>query len=107
MAVSLKALYSGLYRRDLKTPVNPIGYARASTTDQARALQRDALNAAGCERIVTDQGISASIAERLNLHKALGELTPGDSLVVWKFDHFGRSLTHLVQTISELMARQP
>jgi len=70
-------------------------------------LPRDALNAAGCERIFTDQDISASIAERLNLHKALGELSPGDSLVVWKFDHFGRSLTHLVQTISELMARQP
>ncbi|MBV9670013.1 MAG: recombinase family protein, partial [Acidobacteriales bacterium] len=28
-----------------------IGYARVSTEDQDTALQRDALNGAGCERI--------------------------------------------------------
>ena len=82
-----------------------IGYARVSTSDQNLALQRDALKAAGCERIFTDHGVRGRIAERPGLDRALKALSAGDSLVVWKLDRFGRSLAHLVQTVAELGSR--
>lgn len=80
------------------------GYARVSTHDQDLALQRDALTAAGCARIFTDT-ISGTSSERPGLSKALAALGSGDSLVVWKLDRLGRSLSHLVALIAELGAR--
>jgi DNA invertase Pin-like site-specific DNA recombinase len=82
-----------------------VGYARVSTTDQNLALQRDALKAAGCRKVFTDQGISGSIFKRPGLDAALDSLKPGDTLLVWKLDRLGRSLAHLVQTISDLGER--
>ena len=82
-----------------------IGYARVSTADQTLALQRDALNAAGCVRIFTDEGISGSTTARGGLDRALAALAAGDTLVVWKLDRLGRSLSHLVTLIAELGTR--
>ena len=78
-----------------------IGYARVSTTDQTLALQRDALQKAGCDRIFTDTA-SGSIADRHGLDEALSQLRPGDALVVWRLDRLGRSLRHLIETITAL-----
>ena len=83
-----------------------IGYARVSTVDQNLALQRDALTAAGCERVFTDEGVSGSDTARRGLDGALAALGPGDTLVVWKLDRLGRSLSHLVSLIAELGARR-
>jgi len=47
-----------------------IGYAHVSTTDQNLALQKEALEKAGCERIYEDT-ISETRAERPGLAKAL------------------------------------
>jgi DNA invertase Pin-like site-specific DNA recombinase len=82
-----------------------IGYARVSTLDQNLALQRDALMAVGCERIFADEGVSGTITARRGLDAALAALSAGDTLIVWKLDRLGRSLSHLVTLIAELDGR--
>ena len=81
-----------------------VGYARVSTLDQSPALQRDALAAAGCERVFEDQA-SGARADRPGLAEALAYLRAGDVLVVWKLDRLGRSLPHLIETVTALEAR--
>ena len=83
-----------------------IGYARVSTPEQSLDLQRDALLAAGCDpqHLYTDVASGAK-AERPGLEAALHYLRAGDTLVVWKLDRLGRSLTHLIETVHALEAR--
>src|SRR3712207_3342651 len=81
-----------------------IGYARVSTRDQTLDLQLDALRKAGCEQFFTDT-VSGGAAERLGLEDAYSHLRKGDTLVVWRLDRLGRSLKHLIQTITDLDAR--
>ena len=78
-----------------------IGYARVSTAEQDTALQTDALNKAGCERIFEDT-VSGSKTERPGLIASLEYLRDGDVLVVWRLDRLGRSLPHLIEIISAL-----
>ncbi len=81
-----------------------IGYARISTDDQTLDLQRDALTTAGCDRLFTDT-ISGARADRPGLTQALAFARPGDTLVVWRLDRLGRSLRHLIETVTELEQR--
>jgi DNA invertase Pin-like site-specific DNA recombinase len=82
-----------------------IGYARVSTEDQNLDLQRDALKQAGCEQIYTDR-VSGTKAERKGLTEALSHLRSGDTLVVWRLDRLGRSLRHLIDTVTDLQERE-
>ena len=81
-----------------------IGYARVSTLEQNLDLQEDALKAADCQKIYTDKPGGAK-AERPGLERALADVRPGDSLVVWKLDRLGRSLKHLIETVTVLSNR--
>ena len=81
-----------------------IGYARVSTTDQTLDLQKDALEKAGCSRIFTDTASEAK-AERVGLDEAMSHLREGDTLIVWRLDRLGRSLKHLIETITGLENR--
>jgi DNA invertase Pin-like site-specific DNA recombinase len=82
-----------------------IGYARVSTAEQDLALQLDALQAAGTTRIFEDRGVSGAKTERPGLTAALSFLREGDTLVVWKLDRLGRSMTHLLHTVTDLESR--
>ena len=82
-----------------------IGYARVSTQDQTLDLQKDALENIGCSKIFTDT-ISGAQTERSGLTEALEYVRAGDSLVVWKLDRLGRSLKHLIETITNLNNRK-
>lgn len=82
-----------------------IGYARVSTEEQNLDLQLDALNEAGCDRIFTDQGVSASCKNREGFDAALDDLRDGDTLAIWKMDRAFRSLKHALDTL-ELFERR-
>ncbi|EMH2073951.1 recombinase family protein [Citrobacter sp. Cf084] len=81
-----------------------VGYVRVSTNDQNTALQRNALESAGCELIFEDK-ISGKTSDRPGLKKLLKVLACGDTLIVWKLDRLGRSMRHLVTLIEELRQR--
>jgi DNA invertase Pin-like site-specific DNA recombinase len=81
-----------------------IGYARVSTDEQELALQRDALQAAGCERVF-EEVASGALSERLELGACIEYLRAGDTLVVWRLDRLGRSLRHLIETVGQLEQR--
>lgn len=76
-----------------------IGYVRVSTDEKNLGLQLDALRAAGCDQISTDEGISEAKVERGGLTQALSAVGKGDILVVWKLDRLGRSLGFLCELI--------
>lgn len=83
-----------------------IGYARVSTQEQNLSLQKDALRHTGCKTIYTDQGISGSEFRRPGLDRALKHLHGGGTLVVWRLDRLGRSLSKLVDLIAHLDRHQ-
>lgn len=81
-----------------------IGYARVSTDEQNPDLQLQALAAAGCHDVFTDQA-SGGGSRRPGLDQALARCESGDVLVVWRLDRLGRSLSHLIETIHALGQR--
>jgi DNA invertase Pin-like site-specific DNA recombinase len=81
-----------------------IGYERVSTDDQNLALQHDALQAAGCEKIFADK-MSGAKADRPGLKEAFEFARKGDTLVVWRLDRLGRSLKDLMALVEGLEQR--
>ena len=82
-----------------------IGYMRVSsdTDRQTTALQRDALIAAGVDdRHLFEDKASGVRDDRPGLKNCLQYVKSGDTLVVWKLDRLGRSLSHLLTIIAGL-----
>ena len=78
------------------------GYARVSTGDQSLSLQIDALAKAGCQKIYQEVA-SGARSRRPQLDDMLRNLRQGDVMMVWKLDRLGRSLSHLVELVGQLM----
>jgi DNA invertase Pin-like site-specific DNA recombinase len=81
-----------------------LGYVRVSTADQNEDLQRDALTAAGCDRMFVDHA-SGKLESRPGLDAMLDQLRPGDAVVIWRLDRLGRSLRHLIDLAADLESR--
>ena len=82
-----------------------VGYARVSTRSQNLEGQIDALQAAGCSKIVTEKASGAS-RQRPGWEELTAYLRPGDTLVIAELSRMSRSLLHLLQVVEELQARQ-
>ena len=84
-----------------------IGYARVSKGEQDVQLQMDALKKAGCDEdyIFVDK-VSGARTDRPGLDACLTMLEPGDTLVVWRLDRLGRSMSHLVTMVEELLSKK-
>jgi putative DNA-invertase from lambdoid prophage Rac len=85
-------------------------YARVSTADQNCEMQlrelREYLDRRGWESAgeYVDTGYSGAKASRPELDRLMKDARRRrfDAVVVWKLDRWGRSLTHLVQSLQEL-----
>ncbi len=83
-----------------------IGYARDSTDEQLLDMQMDALQAAKCDQIFRDEGVSAIAANRPGFEAALDALSSGDTLVIWKLDRAFRSTVDAILTLDSLRDRK-
>lgn len=82
-----------------------IGYSRCSSSSQDHALQIDALERAGVERIFSET-ISGTRTDRPELSAALTYARPGDVLVVHSLSRLGRNVRQLIEIVDDLNERQ-
>lgn len=81
-----------------------IGYARVSSSSQDLELQKQALSAAGCQKIYSES-ISGKDNNRDQLNLMLNDLRNGDIVVVYKIDRIARSLKGLIDIIELLNSK--
>ncbi|RKW71682.1 recombinase family protein [Galactobacter caseinivorans] len=81
-----------------------IGHAQVSTVAPDAAAQIDALQGVGCVRVFTDHATGTD-RNRPQLAAALDHLNAGDTLVVWRLDRLGRSMTDLLAIVTGLGER--
>ncbi|WP_211460637.1 recombinase family protein [Collimonas silvisoli] len=77
-----------------------IGYALICIDDQNLSLQKDALAKAGCLDVYQEK--ESGKASRPIFDYCRCTLSAGDTLVVWRLNCLGKSLSDLVQILGEL-----
>lgn len=84
-----------------------VGYARVSTEDQTLDSQLNALKNFGVdERHIFKEQMSGNVRDRQELKKVLDYLKKGDTLVVYKLDRLGRSVSHLIEIMNFLKEKE-
>lgn len=86
-------------------PGRLIGYARVSTEEQGTDAQCDELLAAGCATVFEEHASGADRGRPV-LARLLGEIRPGETLMVVRLDRLARSVSHLLAVIEQLEARR-
>lgn len=83
-----------------------IGYARASTQDQAESIKNQTLQLEqhGCKKVFTDIA-SGNRRNRPGLQAALDYARDGDTIVVTRLDRLGRTTLDTLRTVQELDQR--
>lgn len=77
------------------------GYARVSTDGQTLDAQREALRAAGAEKIFQETASGAQ-TDRRQLARVLAALNAGDVLIVTRLDRLARSTRDLLNTLDAI-----
>ncbi len=77
------------------------GYARVSTGEQSADYQVTSLKEAGAQVIYQDVGSGKNI-DRPNLETMIKNVKNGDTVLVWKLDRLGRTLTGVFDLIDQL-----
>jgi len=83
-----------------------VGYARMSVLEHELQPQVAALRAAGVEeRLLFKDDTTSKGTEWEGLDACLTALEAGDTLIVWKIDRVGKSVSHLVDLLQSLHGR--
>ncbi len=79
-----------------------VGYARVSSVGQSLGVQLEALEAAGCEKVISEKRSGTSTVQRDQLEEAMSFVREGDTLVVTRLDRLARSAGDLHAIIRQL-----
>jgi DNA invertase Pin-like site-specific DNA recombinase len=81
-----------------------IGYARVSTYGQTLDSQLEQLRKAGCSsRNIYREKVTGARADRRELNRMLGKLTPGDVVMVTRIDRLARSTFDLFAIVKRIV----
>ncbi|HYX38652.1 MAG TPA: recombinase family protein [Oligoflexus sp.] len=81
-----------------------IGYARAAVGEMSLAAQIEALQEAGCEEVITDDGYQLNL-NRPGLRTCLEKVALGDTLLVLRLCRIGCSISELISLMLTLKER--
>jgi DNA invertase Pin-like site-specific DNA recombinase len=79
-----------------------VGFARVSTKEQDLNNQLEALQEAGCEKVIHGKQSGSSKENDRKLAELVDFVREGDVVVVTKLDRLGRSLKMILQTLEDI-----
>lgn len=84
----------------MTTQGKKLGYARVSTTDQSTDIQKQALLAAGVEKLFLEN-FTGTKANRPELDRLRDQMRAGDTVYITKLDRLARSTRDLLNLVNE------